>query len=265
MFNPQRTPFLLASLLLALTLVACNTNPPAPTLPANPAVLPTPTAAAPPTPALPGLTPTELSSPTAAASAAAASSTVTAGAPVATPTVAAQAAAPTLVPPAPTEQALAPEQNPPGDIPDTQAFVSYRSDAGGYTLDVPEGWGRSENGPDVSFVEKLDGLMVTITDTATAPTAATAGTAQVAALQQTGRAVQVTEVKDVALPGGPAVLLTYTSNSEPNSVTGKQVRLENNAYLFYRNGQLATVTVWAPLGADNVDQWQRIAQSFRWR
>jgi hypothetical protein len=69
----------------------------------------------------------------------------------------------------------------------------------------------------------------------------------------------------VPLPAGPVVQLDYTSNSEPDPVTSKQVRLENNAYLFYKNGKLATLTLWAPLGADNVDQWQQMAQSFRWQ
>ena len=47
-------------------------------------------------------------------------------------------------------------------------------------------------------------------------------------------------------------------------VTNKRVRLENVAYFFYRNGKEVTLTVWAPQGADNVDQWNRMANSFRW-
>jgi hypothetical protein len=47
-------------------------------------------------------------------------------------------------------------------------------------------------------------------------------------------------------------------------VTNKRVRLENIAYIFYKNGKEATLTVWAPQGADNVDQWNRMANSFRW-
>jgi hypothetical protein len=70
--------------------------------------------------------------------------------------------------------------------------------------------------------------------------------------------------RQVALPGGKAVLIKYTSNSQPNAVTNKQVRLENEAYVFFKNGKTATLTLWAPQGADNVDQWQRMAKSFRW-
>lgn len=163
------------------------------------------------------------------------------------------------------QQAVAAAQNPAGDIPDTQTFVSYNSASGGYVLDVPEGWARTENGGDVRFVSTLDGVEVTLSSAASAPTAASARGNEVAALQKSGRAVQVRKVQDVQLSGGPAVLVDYTSNSGPDPVTDKQVRLENNAYLFFKNGKLATLTLWAPLGADNVDQWQRMAKSFRWQ
>jgi hypothetical protein len=57
----------------------------------------------------------------------------------------------------------------------------------------------------------------------------------------------------------------YASNSDPDPVSSKQIRQENNTYLFFKNGKLATLTLWAPQGADNVDQWQQMAQSFRWQ
>ncbi|MDQ6741695.1 MAG: hypothetical protein M3Z97_02140 [Candidatus Dormibacteraeota bacterium] len=144
-------------------------------------------------------------------------------------------------------------------------FVAFASPTGGYQLQVPEGWARTDSGTDVRFVSKLDGVHVTITSASAAPTAASVQSAQVADLQRSGRAVRVNKVQDVQLPGGPAVLVDYASNSDPDAVTGKQVRLENNAYLFYKNGKLAILTMWAPQGADNVDQWQQMAQSFRWQ
>jgi hypothetical protein len=150
------------------------------------------------------------------------------------------------------------------DIPDTQVFVTYTSSAGKYQLIVPEGWAQSANGTDVSFVSNLDGLQVALTSSTTQPTASSARSDQAVTLQQTGRAVQAVQVKDVNLSSGAAVLISYTSNSDPNAVTGKQVRLENNRYLFFKNGKLATLTLFAPVGADNVDQWLRIANSFKW-
>jgi hypothetical protein len=163
-----------------------------------------------------------------------------------------------------TESAVAPEVSPVGDIPDTQAFVKYRSAAGGYELDVPEGWARTENGPAVTFVNKIDGVQVTVSPSSSIPTIASVQANEVKQIQAAGRAVTVANVSEVALPGGKAVLIKYTSNSEPNAVTNKQVRLDNEAYVFSKNGKAATLTLWAPQGADNVDQWQRMSKSFRW-
>jgi hypothetical protein len=96
------------------------------------------------------------------------------------------------------------------------------------------------------------------------PTAASARDHEVAALVAAGRAMTVSSVDDVILPSGSTVLVKSTANSNPDPVTNKQVRLEQNIYLFFKDGKLATLMLWAPLGADNVDQWQRIAASFHW-
>ncbi len=162
------------------------------------------------------------------------------------------------------ETPLAAEKNPPGDIPDNQVFITYRSTDGQYQLNVPEGWARSTQGADVSFIDKLDGVKVSITQAPTAPTTDSVRTNEAATLLKSGRAVQVDKIQDVQLPSGPAMLVSYSSNSNPDPVTGKQVRLENNLYLYFKSGRLAALTLWAPLGADNVDQWQRISQSYRW-
>lgn len=44
-------------------------------------------------------------------------------------------------------------------------------------------------------------------------------------------------------PAGAAVLLEYTSASTLDPVTGKSLRLQNAAYLFFRHGKLATLTL----------------------
>jgi hypothetical protein len=167
-----------------------------------------------------------------------------------------------------TETAVAPEVNPPGDIPDSQAFVKFTNTTGGYQLEVPEGWSQLSAPPeyssDVTFVNKYDGVSVHIAPVATAPTAASAHTNEVKQIQSKYRAVTVTAVSEANVPAGKAVVIKYTSNSDPNPVTNKRVRLENATYVFYRNGKEAMLTMWAPLGADNVDQWNRMANSFRW-
>jgi hypothetical protein len=163
------------------------------------------------------------------------------------------------------EKPLAPETNPLGDIPDSQVFITYVASPGGYSLEVPEGWARSVTGSDVRFVDKFDGVSVTLQPAASAPIAAGAAQNEALALAQTERAAEVGKATNVKLPGGQAVRITATANSDPDPVTGKQVRLEEEIYLFYQNGVLASLQLWAPQGADNVDQWQRMAESFRWQ
>lgn len=161
------------------------------------------------------------------------------------------------------EKAVPAEKNPPGDIPDTQVFIAYASPQG-FTMQVPEGWARSDRPDGASFVDKLDGVVVSVSKADAAPTVESAKANYVSKLETVERAVKVTAVKPVKLPAGPAIRIVYTSNSEPNAVTGKQVRLENERYLYFNNGKLATLELYAPKGADNVDQWQLMSKSFRW-
>jgi hypothetical protein len=152
------------------------------------------------------------------------------------------------------------EKNPPGDIPDDQVFVSYTSSVGGYSLKVPEGWARSEKGADVDFIDKLDGVAVAVASATAAPTAKDSAVG----LAKPEKAVRVVGTKEIRLPAGQALLIRYESDSEANPVTTKRIRLENEAYVFYKNGKTATLTLWAPKGADNVDQWKLVSESFRW-
>jgi hypothetical protein len=164
-----------------------------------------------------------------------------------------------------SESPIAPETNPVGDIPDTQTFVTYSASSGNYSLEVPEGWARTTKGSDVRYVDKFDGVSVTLKPAASAPAAASAAQNEVAALSQSERAFKVGDVADVKLPGGQAVRITASANSDPDPVTGKQVRLEEEIYFFYHNGAVAMVKLWAPQGADNVDQWKRMVESFGWK
>ena len=161
------------------------------------------------------------------------------------------------------ETAVAPEKNPPGDIPDSQVFITYKSN-GGYALKVPEGWARKDQADGVSFVDKLDGIVLKVSDQAAAPTPASVMADYVPAMKKTGRAVKVTAVKAVKLPAGSAIMIAYSVNSEPNAVTSKQLRLEANRFLFFKDGKLVALDLYAPLGADNVDQWQLMSKSFKW-
>jgi len=156
------------------------------------------------------------------------------------------------------------EKNPPGDIPDNQVFVSYHSTAGGYALDVPEGWARTESGTNVKLVDKLDSISVEITSQSTAPTVATAEANDVPALQTQVEAFEKVAVTAVDVPAGKAVLIRYRANSAPDAVTGKKVRLEIDRYELFKGGKVAAISLAAPAGSDNVDVWNQISRSFKW-
>ena len=68
----------------------------------------------------------------------------------------------------------------------------------------------------------------------------------------------------VSRPAGPAVLIRYSGYSQPDPVTGKAYTDAVERYEFYRNGTEAIVTLSAPSGADNVDPWRTVTNSFRW-
>ena len=161
------------------------------------------------------------------------------------------------------EKAAAPEKNPPGDIPDSQVFVDYQSPLG-FTLKVPEGWSRTDVPTGATFADKYNTIAIRIAVANKEPTA-DRNDPRVADVVSGDHAVEVTSVKSAKLKSGSAIVIAYAANSDPNPVTNKQIRLEGNRYLFYKNGELATLDLTAPLGADNVDQWLLMANSFRWK
>jgi hypothetical protein len=167
-------------------------------------------------------------------------------------------------PAAAQEAAIAPEKNPPGDIPDNQVFVQYTSPSG-FGIKVPEGWSRVERPDGARFSDKYNIIDLAVSKADQPPNAATAKAREAAELKTAGRAVEIKSVKDVNLKSGPAVLISYASNSDPNAVTNKQIRLEHERYVMFKNGTLVNLDLSAPLGADNVDQWKLMSNSFQWQ
>jgi hypothetical protein len=164
--------------------------------------------------------------------------------------------------PVSTEPAVPVESNPPGDIPDNTAFVPYHSAKGGWTVTVPEGWARTTAGTTVTFTDKLNTVQV---DARPGDPVTLAGVKKtdVPALAAGTRAFKLVSVREVTLPAGPAVLISYQANSDPNPVTGKQYRLDVLRYLLYRAGTRTTLTLLSPVGADNVDPWRIVTQSLK--
>jgi hypothetical protein len=151
------------------------------------------------------------------------------------------------------------EKNPPGDIPDDQVFIVYASPLG-FALKVPEGWARTDRADGVVFADKYGKIEVAVT-TGDLPTPKTAADAIKASI----RAVDIKTAATADRSAGKAVYVAFDCNSEPNAVTNKQVRLENDRYVFAKRGKVASVTFSAPKGADNADQWLLMSESFQWR
>ena len=164
----------------------------------------------------------------------------------------------------PTESPIPVESNPPGDIPDNAAFVPYTSKAGGFTISTPEGWARTTTGNAVTFTDKLNTVVVSWSPASSAPTVASVKKDEVPMLANTERAFKLVSVTTATLPAGPAVMVEYQVNSDPNTVTGKQYRLDVQRYVLFRNGREIAIGLRSPVGSDNVDPWRIVTESFTW-
>jgi hypothetical protein len=182
----------------------------------------------------------------------------------------AQSVAPAESTPSVTDTAVAvqkpvpAEVNPPGDIPDNQAFVPYKTTAG-FSVKVPEGWSRTNSADSVEFTDKLNTIHASWTPAAAAPTVASVKSTDVLRLQSSEAAFKLEGVKAVSLPAGPAVRTTYQANSAANPVTGKQYRLQVERYTLFKNGTRVDLTLLSPVGADNVDPWKIVKESVTWK
>jgi hypothetical protein len=61
------------------------------------------------------------------------------------------------------------------------------------------------------------------------------------------------------------VLARYTTESGPDPVTGRRVKLVVDRYQLGHGGRVATVDLGTPVGVDNVDAYRMMIRSFRWR
>lgn len=162
------------------------------------------------------------------------------------------------------EAAVGVESNPPGDIPDNQAFVAYRSDAGHFAVKVPEGWAHTSSASAETFTDKLNTIVLSWSSASSAPTPQSVQRDDVARLRAQRHAFQLVGIRSVLLRAGGAVLMTFRENSAPNDVTGRQYRDDVLRYALYRSGVEIVVELSSPVGADNVDPWRTITESLRW-
>ncbi|MFB9210092.1 hypothetical protein ACFFV7_53540 [Nonomuraea spiralis] len=148
------------------------------------------------------------------------------------------------------------ESNPPGDIPDDTVFVAYRHPGQPYEVKVPEGWARTDLPTGASFTDKLNSIRIETRSAASPPTEAS--------VRSQVHSIDIRTVDTVTRKGGEAVRIVYRADSSPDPVTGKVVKDEVERYAFYQAGHEAILTLSGPVGADNVDPWRTVSDSFHW-
>jgi hypothetical protein len=157
------------------------------------------------------------------------------------------------------------EVSPAGDIPDTQAFVSFTPATGGYSIKVPEGWARTDLLAGATFTDKLNTIRVESMSATAAPTDASVRANDVPTLQSSVPGFKLDQISSVPRTAGTALLMTYHGTSAADSVTGKTVMQDIERYQFWKNGTVVTITLTSPKGADNVDPWKTVTNSFGWQ
>ena len=160
---------------------------------------------------------------------------------------------------------IGPEVSPAGDIPDNQAFVAYVPKSGGYVVSVPEGWARTESGTATSFTDKLNTIRMDTVKPAAAPTTASIVSVELAAVKAVEPKVTGGKASQVTRKAGAAVVVKYQRDGAANAVTGKIIREDVERYEFWRNDTEVILTLSGPVGADNVDPWKIVTDSFSWK
>jgi len=163
-----------------------------------------------------------------------------------------------------TVTSAAPESNPAGDIPDTQAFVPFTPPGGLFTVSVPEGWARSTDGAATIFTDKANTVRIETAARADAPNTESVQVDELPAIASSTAGYRPASVTAVQRKGGPVIVITYQGTSAPNPVTGKTGTDAFERYDYWRNGDEVVLTLSGPAGADNVDPWRTITDSLQW-
>ncbi|UQX86624.1 hypothetical protein M6D93_09885 [Jatrophihabitans telluris] len=156
------------------------------------------------------------------------------------------------------------ESNPAGDIPDNQAFVTYRDATARFSVNVPEGWAQTSDAGAALFSDKYNSIRIQTKKMQSAPTSASVSADDLPAIAAASKGYLAGHVTTVDRKAGRAVLATYQANSLPNQVTGKYAVEAVERYAFFRAGQEVILTLSAPVGSDNVDPWRIVTDSLRW-
>src|SRR5436309_9836975 len=135
-----------------------------------------------------------------------------------------------------TPRPNAPEKNPPGDIPDNQAFVRFAVPGRGFSVKVPEGWSQRQSGGAVVFTDNLNTIRLESRTAAGPLTVAAARRTAVPQLARTVKGYRAGTVSVVDRTAGKALRITYLARSAANPVTGKPITDAVERYVFFHRG-----------------------------
>jgi hypothetical protein len=150
-----------------------------------------------------------------------------------------------------------------GDIPDNQVFVTFRDRPAGYSMKYPEGWAQNGTGARVAFRDKNNVVRVVVQPGS--PETVVGVRAEMAALRRAAPSLQFRAPARISINRAPAIEVVYRTESSPNQVTNKRVKLTVNRFYLWHAGERAVVDLGTPVGVDNVDAYRLMIQSFRWR
>jgi hypothetical protein len=154
------------------------------------------------------------------------------------------------------------QQTAAGDIPDNQVFLRFRNSAEGYSIKYPEGWAQRGSAGRVTFQDKNNLVRI---QTAKGSRVTVAGaSAEMARLRRQTTTLRFDPPTRKTVGGMRVVKVVYSTESAPNPVTGKRVKLVVDRYYVAGTGKHAVVDLGTPQGVDNVDAYRLMIQSFRW-
>jgi len=146
-----------------------------------------------------------------------------------------------------------------GDIPDNQVFLVYRNSVARYSMKYPEGWAQRAAGRSVTFRDKNNIVRIVV-----APGAVPTKASVQAEVRRLGGAQIQSPPQAGTISGKPSFEVVYSTESAPNPVTGKRVKLVVDRYYIWKGGRRAVVDLGTPEGVDNVDAYRLMIESFRW-
>jgi hypothetical protein len=155
------------------------------------------------------------------------------------------------------------QQTAAGDIPDNQVFLTFRNTAEGYSIEYPEGWAQRGSAARVTFQDKNNLARIEVAKGSGA--AVVGATADMNRLRQKTPSLRFDAPTQMPVSGKPLLKVVYSTESAPNPVTGKRVKLVVDRYYVPGSGKHAVVDLGTPQGVDNVDAYRLMIESFRWK